>query len=367
MNRQANAIYGTTRWRSYALFNAAMNFDAAGDTASASALYIRALEVDDANIAARLNLGALLLEREDDRVHSAMKQLVIAKKEAILDYQTENDAVYYSATFKLAGAMYQTRDLTAALKEAQELDEQIDSALNAIRERRKTPAERIRRYAFLRSIPGCRGLAARMRRRFRRNLLRPLENDALFGRFLEQLKPSVIVMIAGLKKESGKKVSPPKITDRDLWRPTAAFQYNLACTATVWLADARNQIAIAEEEKEAAVQRIEAVGDDVEDHHKIRAAAQRVKLAKEKSKHWTAEEARWREDALAHLEFALRLDARMSVWAARDRSMEPLMSDKRFKELLDLYKPALVVPQPAATVAVPDAVLQVRETVQQPA
>jgi hypothetical protein len=343
VKRNAEAIYGTTRWRSYALCNAAMNFDAAGDAVSASALYIRALEADDSNLAARMNLGALLLECEDDRVHSAMNQLEIAKREATLDDQTENDAVYYSATFRLAAAKYQKNDIKAAICEAQELHGEIKKALKAIVARRRTPGRSVRLYAVLRLV-GMRRTAARLRARRRGKLLRSLENDALFGRFLNQLKPSVIVMIAGLRKEAGENVSPPQISNRDLWRPIAAFQYNLACTAAAWLRDARAQIEAAKEEAEAARKALQTSVDDHLSYEEITAASKRHVAATQDVQFWAGEDAHWTSDALAHLEFAIRLEARTSALAARDRSMQPLREEQRFKDLISNQATIMVPP-----------------------
>jgi tetratricopeptide (TPR) repeat protein len=324
MKATVETIYGTKRWRSYALCNAGMTFESSGKTDAALSMYMAALANDGQNLIARMNLGGLLLERGG--IRSAIKQLQVAKDEATVQGTAENHPVYYYATFRLAVAIYQqgSDQLTEAYEEATTLRAEIIKGIKAIRKRWRPARRSIALWVRLRRI-GLRSVALRLRQRARRALATAMENDGRFLGYLEELWPSVVAMIAGIEKEMGKNTEPPRLTERNLWRPSPALQYNLACTAAVWLRDAKESLDVTE--KKARTEAPSA-GNEAAAYERHNALLQRAVGLR-------AEVTRWHDDVLNHLEFAFRLDRRWAPWAEKDRAFATMKDDSDFKLLIE--------------------------------
>jgi hypothetical protein len=294
--RLSQSVFGTTEWRSYALYNAGTHCEESGDDVSAEKLYVAALAIDPKNFAARMNLGGLLVDSGSEA--RGIEQLVIAKHAAIDDGRVENDAVYYSASARLAAAFYNAGRTADAKVESELLLDKIQASLGAL----NNPPMKSRFGRWVnaaRRWPGLGWLARRIGDSMKANEVARLQP---LRRYLEQVQQTVEIIHLGLTVASGQPVRRLLLGDSG-WSPSAPYQYNLACTLSVMAAHATDRKISIELEG----------------------------------------------DALAHLDLSLRLEPRMAVIAPRDESLAHLRTAKaaEFQKLLVRWaKPSS---QPAAT------------------
>jgi hypothetical protein len=223
-----------------------------------------------------------------------MEQLIIAKRGAFTDRRIENDAVYYSASMRLAAALYNAARHRDAYLEADSLLHEIHKSLAALA---KPPLESPlgRLLEKVRRWPVITHLALRIENRQR---AREIERLHPIRRYLEQLLPSVEIMHIGLGVACGQPVRPLLLGDR-AWMPSAEYQYNLACTLSL-----------------------------------MGARASETQLT-----------AKFFNDALDHLGLALRLEHQMVNLARQDTSLCDLRNARRkeFRGILRRWTP----PSPA--------------------
>ena len=271
------SILGATDWRSYAFFLAGVRAEDRADMKTAESLYVRALAIDGKNIGARMNLGGVLLE--ENSYENAVEQLGVAKSGAGNDANITKHAVYYSASYRLAAALFSLNKIREAKKE-------LDGLLAAVDKKLAPPKLSGRTEKWMEWIESKLGerVARRVGTWLEQRAQRNHAKDDHLRPFLEQLRPSAVSMQMGLRVALGEKVSPDELKDLDLWKPEAWFQYNLACTYSM-LGGARNGEAAA--------------------------------LA----------------DSLKHLDFALRLRPALCDWAQQDPSLQGVR-----KGALDAFK-----------------------------
>jgi tetratricopeptide (TPR) repeat protein len=311
-------VLGTTYWRSYALFNAGVRRESEGDTESAEKLYVDALRLDPANRSARMNLAALLLARANNRRDRdrGVEQLRKAMQDAGDPSEWDADPVYYTAAVRLAATLYDDGQRDESLLVANRLLETIEGKLAKMKE--LPPLQGAMRVVFnaMRATPSfglslTAGLAERSTRKYLEKLHSRMRNLTL-EKYLIGLRPSLLIMIAGLKAAAGDLHAIETMEDDgnvDRTVPSSMIQYNLACTYSI--------------------------------------AAAKTRRTSERDKYLSA--------ALSHLAFAQRLQPRHPDAIKADASLAYLKQERNadVELILTQYKPKPRVPvaPPAAAPA----------------
>lgn len=282
------SILGAKSWRSYALFRAGVHFKDDGDAAAAREVYQEALERDQHNRAARVNLGSLYAD--EGKLDQGQRELKLAHESSEGDL---HDPVLYSSLFRLASIRYDRGDYPQAAADAASLVKNIEDARKLLEQNRK--------YVFLGYLEAAAnktGIGRRTLRRLQERVRREYEHLIAY---LDGIEPSSRTLMLGTATKvacSGAEVERLWNAFKTLDPPSASpvTQYNFACTCWIFTTTANAPDA-------------------------IRAVA--------------------RERALDHLERALELRPLLRVRAEQDPSIKGLFSDpivaERAKSLLLRY------------------------------
>jgi tetratricopeptide (TPR) repeat protein len=241
-------VLGTTYWRSYALFNAGVRRESEGDTESAEKLYVNALRLDPANRSARMNLAALLLARTNHRRdrERGVEQLKKAMQDAGEPTEWDADPVYYTAALRLAATLYDDGQRDESLMVATRLLETIEGKLAKMKAMPELQGSMKIVFDAMRTFPGfgfklTAGLAERYTQSYLEKLHGRMRNATL-EKYLFGLRPSLLIMIAGLKAAGGDLRAIDSMENDvnvDRTVPSSMTQYNLACTYSIAAAKTR--------------------------------------------------------------------------------------------------------------------------------
>lgn len=298
MDDKGLTVLGTNYWRSYALFNAGVRREQAGDLESAEKLYVEALKRDPRNRGARLNLGALLLAGNEHDRQRGIEQVKRAREESSQGPTVEADPIYYASSVRLAATLYNEKKATEALEVATDLLTRIDEKLA---EMDRLPQLGRKMGTFFGALRGfgilqvelTANVANNLTQRYLAYLQKQMRNASL-EKTLKTMRPGLVIMVVGLRAINGDEGAIAEMEadpTLDCTTPSAVQQYNLACTYSI-----------------AA----EVTG---------------------KSNHL--------DRALSHFAFAQRLQPRHRTVVEADESLRHVRKERaqRFNEILEQYKP----------------------------